>query len=126
MENQAEQVFCEKLNQGEIRFDLETGQPNFRMFEHYEIQVRSNDRPLLKRYGEPLQLNLFEPIFEQHFDSDLEKKFAYYLDEQQALRWWHRVAVRQQGEYYVQGWKQDAFILTSLQWRVKHQVCRNY
>ena len=106
VENQAEQVFCEKLNKGEIRFDLETGQPNFRMFEHYEIQVRSNDRPLLKRYGESLQLNLFEPILERYFDSDLEKRFAYYLDEQQALRWWHRVAVRQQGEYYVQGWKQ--------------------
>ncbi len=106
VENQAEQVFCEKLNKGEIRFDLETGQPNFRMLEHYEIQVRSNDRPLLKRYGESLQLNLFDPVFEQHFDSDLEKRFAYYLDEQQALHWWHRVAVRQQGEYYVQGWKQ--------------------
>ena len=106
VENQAEQVFREKLNKGDIRFDLETEQPNFRMLEHYEIQVRSNDRPLLKRYGEPLQLNLFEPVLERYFDSDLEKKFAYYLDEQQALRWWHRVAVRQQGEYYVQGWKE--------------------
>ena len=23
-----------------------------------------------------------------------------------AVQWWHRVAVRQQGEYYLQGWKQ--------------------
>lgn len=36
----------------------------------------------------------------------MEKKFAYYLDEERALRWWYRVAARQRGEYYLQGWKQ--------------------
>ena len=105
VETQAEQVFHEKLGQGEIRFDLEVGQPNFRMKHHYEIQVSSDDRPLLRNY-EPVQLTLFEPIFEREFDSELEKKFACYLDEQRAMQWWHRVAVRQQGEYYLQGWKQ--------------------
>ena len=106
VEKQAEQVFRNKLKRGEIRFDLETGQPNFRMVDSYKIQVRSDDRRLEKRYGEPVQLSLFEPVFEQHFDTELEKKFAYYLDEQKAVQWWHRVAVRQQGEYYLQGWKQ--------------------
>ncbi len=107
VEKQAEQCFREKLRNGEIRFDLEMRQPNFRMVESYAIPVHSDDKPLLKNYGEPLQLSLFEPVFERHFDSELEKKFAYYLDEEKALRWWHRVAVRQQGEYYVQGWKQE-------------------
>ena len=107
VEVQAEQVFHEKLKRDQIRFDLETGQPNFRMVRNYDIQVRSDDRQLVKRYGEPLQLSLFESVFEQHFDSDLEKKFACYLDEQKAVQWWHRVAVRQQGEYYLQGWKQE-------------------
>ena len=105
VERQAEQVFHEKLRQGEIRFDLEVGQPNFRMKHHYEIQVSANDRPLLRNY-ERVQLTLFEPVFERDFDSELEKKFACYLDEQRAVQWWHRVAVRQQGEYYLQGWKQ--------------------
>lgn len=107
VEKQAECLFRRKLKNRAIRFDLEMGQPNFRMVEHYEMQVRSDDRPLSKRYGEPLQLSLFEPLYERSFDSDLEKKFAYYLDEQKALQWWHRVAVRQRGEYYVQGWKRD-------------------
>ena len=107
VETQAEQVFHEKLKRGEIRFDLETGQPNFRMVRNYDIQVHSDDRQLVKRYGEPLQLSLFESVFEQHFDNELEKKFACYLDEQKAIQWWHRVAVRQQGEYYLQGWKQE-------------------
>ncbi len=104
VEKEGEQVFCAKLNNGQIRFDLETGTPNYRMVDSYEIQVSPNDSPLLKNY-EPVQLSLFEPIFEQQFDSELEKKFAYYLDEQKALQWWHRVAARQRGEYYVQGWK---------------------
>lgn len=105
VETQAEQVFQEKLRQGEIRFDLEVGQPNFRMKHHYEIQVSSDDRPLLRNY-QPVQLTLFERVFEREFDSELEKRFACYLDEQSAVQWWHRVAVRQQGEYYLQGWKQ--------------------
>ena len=105
VETQAEQVFHEKLRQGEIRFDLEVGQPNFRMKHHYEIQVSSNDRPLSRNY-QPVQLTLFEPVLERDFDSELEKNFACYLDEQRAVQWWHRVAVRQQGEYYLQGWKQ--------------------
>ena len=35
-----------------------------------------------------------------------KKRFACYLDEERALRWWHRVAVRQQENYYLRGWKQ--------------------
>lgn len=59
----------------------------------------------MRRDFEPLQLTLFEPVFERQFDNELERNFAYYLDEQSALHWWHRVAARQQGEYYLQGWK---------------------
>ena len=104
VEKQAEQVFRRKLDQDEIRFDLETREPNYRMVDSYEIQVYSNDRQL-ERYGEPVQLSLFEKVFDQQFDSDLERNFAYYLDEERALQWWHRVAARQRGEYYLQGWK---------------------
>ena len=104
VEKQAEQVFRRKLDQDEIRFDLETRAPNYRMVDNYNIQVRE-DRPLLRRDYESLQLSLFEPVFEQQFDSELEKNFAYYLDEERALQWWHRVAARQRGEYYLQGWK---------------------
>ena len=106
VEKQSEQVFRTKLNSGEIRFDLETQEPNYQMVDSYEIQVNpDNDRPLLRRDYQPVQLTLFEPLFEHQFDSDLEKQFAYYLDEELALQWWHRVAARQRGAYYVQGWK---------------------
>ena len=105
VEKQSERVFRRKLECDEIRFDLETQEPNYLMVDSYKIQVRSdNDTPLLRNY-EPVQLSLFEPVFEHQFDSDLERNFAYYLDEERALRWWHRVAARQRGAYYVQGWK---------------------
>ena len=105
VEQQAEQIFRKKLEQGEIKFDLETAEPNYKLRDEYEIEVKANDRPLT-RYGSAVQLSLFEPVFEQHFDNEFEKKFAYYLDERRALQWWHRIAARQRGEYYVQGWKQ--------------------
>ena len=105
VETQAERIFQEKLNAGEIRFDLETGKPNYRMVCNYEVNVGDNDRRLTRKTYGALQLTLFEPIFEGKFN-ELEKSFARYLDEQKALKWWHRVAVRQHGEYYLQGWKQ--------------------
>ena len=106
VETQAEVVFRRKLNQGEIRFDLETGQPRYEMATSFEIFVSPNE-PLLTNHHKAVQLSLFKPVFSDQFDNDLEKQFAYYLDEQCALRWWHRVAARQHGEYHLQGWRQD-------------------
>ena len=75
IEQQAEQIFRKKLEQGEIKFDLETGEPNYKLRDEYKIEVRANDRPLT-RYGSAVQLSLFEPVFEQHFDNEFEKKFC--------------------------------------------------
>ncbi len=104
---QAEKVFRDKLRDGKIRFDLEAGQPNFRMVESYEIPIASDAALLAGNDGRQVQLSLFEPVYAQQFDSTLERNFARYLDEQKALRWWHRVAVRQRGDYYLRGWKQE-------------------
>ncbi len=106
VETQAEKVFRAKLANGEIRFDLETNQPNYRMIDSYEIPVAENDATL-QRYGNSVQMSLFEPIYDKQFDSDLERSFAFYLDEQKAIQWWHRIAVRQQHEYYLRGWQRD-------------------
>ena len=104
---QAERVFRNKLQRGEIRFDLEAGQPNFRMVESYEIPVAGDASLLAGNDGRGVQFSLFEPVYAQQFDSVLERNFARYLDEQKALQWWHRVAVRQRGDYYLRGWKQE-------------------
>ena len=105
---EAEQVFLDKLAKREIRFDLEAGQPNFRMIDTYDIPAPGGPGGLLARNDhQQVQLSLFEPVYESQFDSALERNFARYLDEQKALRWWHRVAVRQRGDYYLRGWKQE-------------------
>ena len=107
VDKQAERAFHSKLKAGEIRFDLEAGQPNCRIVESYEIPVANDAGLMTGNNGRQVQLSLFEPVYTQQFDSALERNFARYLDEQKALRWWHRVAVRQRGEYYLRGWKQD-------------------
>ena len=105
MDQQAEMVFRNKLAAGQIRFDLETSDHNHRMRNNYEILVEDSDVQL-QRGGKFVQLSLFEPMFAREFN-DLERKFAFYLDEQKALQWWHRVAVRQHGEYYLRGWRRE-------------------
>ena len=107
VEEQAESVFRHKLLAGKIRFDLEAGQPNFRLRDSYEIPITDNYGLLAGNDGRPVQLSLFEPVYTQQFDSALERNFARYLDEQKALSWWHRVAVQQSSEYYLRGWKQE-------------------
>ena len=107
VEEQAESVFRHKLLAGKIRFDLEAGQPNFHLRDSYEIPITDNYALLAGNDGRPVQLSLFEPVYDQQFDSVLERNFARYLDEQKALRWWHRVAVQQSDEYYLRGWKQE-------------------
>ncbi len=106
VENQAEQIFHKKLNSGEIQFDLDVGEPNYKLRQNYKIEVHANQN-LLTQYGKPVQLSLFEPMYEYPSDNELEKNFAHFLDGEKALQWWHRVVARQQGEYYVQGWKEQ-------------------
>ena len=105
VERRAEDVFREKLRRGDIRFDLEVGQPNFRMPDTIELRA-APDEGQIASYGQPVQRSLFEMAPERDFN-ELERKFALYLDGHEAIRWWHRVAVRQQHEYYLRGWKPD-------------------
>ena len=105
MDRQAEKVFRARLKAGEIRFDLEASDHNHRMRKSYEILIADSDVQL-PRYGKSVQLSLFEPVVDRDFN-DLERRFAFYLDEQKALQWWHRVAVRQHGEYYLRGWRRE-------------------
>ena len=105
IDKQAQKIFLAKLGDGEIRFDLELSDHNHRLTKSYEILVADSDREL-QRYGESVQFSLFDKVFERDFN-DLEKRFAFYLDEQKALDWWHRVAVRQRGDYYIRGWRRE-------------------
>ena len=106
VEKQAERAFGQKLRRGDIRFDLEASEPNFKMTDGYPVTIPSSAGLLARNDGKPIQFSLFEPTYD-HGLNTLERNFARYLDEQKALQWWHRVAVRQHGDYYLRGWKQD-------------------
>lgn len=105
IEKQAEEVFKAKLANGDIRFDLEATDHNHRLRQSHEILIGANDS-LLQCYGKTVQISLFQPVYERDFN-ELERRFAFYLDKQKMLKWWHRVAVRQTGDYYLRGWRQD-------------------
>ena len=106
IENLAERVFQKKLNDDELRFDLEAGDLNYLVPDEYALSVAANDRPLAS-HGQPVQRSLFDTVLHEQFDSDLERGFAIYLDQHAAIQWWHRVAMRQPREYYLRGWRPD-------------------
>lgn len=93
-------IFEQKLNDGLIRFDLYT-EPSHQLPDEIPLLIGDRDHTL-ERGGEPVQLSLFDRVFEKQFDSKLEEDFAFHL-EKQPLHWWHRV----QREYYVLGWRRE-------------------
>ena len=101
----AEAVFREKLTAGDIQFNLQAdGALNYQLEKTIEISLTPEARPMIHPHGDPLQLNLFEQVFEAEFNN-LETDFALYLDKQNAIQWWHRIAVKQ--GYFLQGWRRD-------------------
>lgn len=106
-DEQAQIAFKEKLKKGVIRFDLEAGGDNYRLRDTFEVQVAVDDAPAYGKFGQQLELSLYEPMFDRTFDSGLERRFAQYMDGQKALTWWHRVAARQRNEYYLRAWRRN-------------------
>ena len=101
----AERVFQDKLESGAIRFNLEPSEPNFRVADDYERDVAADDHSL-EYAGQGTQKSLFDPPLERDFNS-LEKDFAFHIDREDAIQWWHRIIERQRHEYYLRGWQQD-------------------
>lgn len=105
IETLAENVFREKLEKNTIKFSLETdGALNFELEKMIEVNVTKNPKRLTRADNTPVQLNLFNPVYEAEFNN-LEKDFALYPDKKEAIQWWHRIAARQ--GYYLQGWRRD-------------------
>ena len=101
----AETVFREKLTAGEIQFNLQADDAlNYQLEKTLIVSLTPEARQMTHPHGDPLQLNLFEQVFEAEFNT-LETDFALYIDKQSAIQWWHRIAARQ--GYFLQGWRRD-------------------
>ena len=101
----AENVFRQKIQSGDIQFKLQIDEAlNYQMEKTITVNLTPDSRPLTRTHGDPLDVTLFERVFEAEFNN-LEKDFAIYLDKKNAIQWWHRIAARQ--GYFLQGWRRD-------------------
>ncbi len=105
IETLTQTVFQQKLDNNKIRFSLETDvELNFELEKMIEVNISKDAKRLTRSDASPVQLNLFNPVYEAEFNN-LEKDFALYLDKKDAIQWWHRIAARQ--GYFLQGWRRD-------------------
>ena len=105
VETLAEALFQDKLDNDIIRFRLETDIAlNYQLAETLEVNLASGARRLMNLRGDLLDRNLFDPVYEGEFNT-LEKDFALYIDGKSAVKWWHRIAVKQ--DYFLQGWRRN-------------------
>jgi type III restriction enzyme len=105
VEAQAEALFKRKVEDGTIHFKL-IGPPlddlNWPMPHEIKARVSKNEKKLKRHFtGDDVQLSLFDPVLEKDFNG-FEQDVAIYLDEQDAVHWWHRIAARR--EWGLQGW----------------------
>lgn len=98
----AESLFRERVKAGRIQFRLRLDSKNWRMPFEYEMPEPSSLQHLPRSDGSPLEKSLFSPVFANELNGD-EQQVAVYLDEDKALKWWHRNVARTQ--YGLQGWK---------------------
>ena len=100
----SENLFKDKLKDGKICFKIfkDRIDVNWTLDKKIDFIVSNTDKVLKKRDDSPLQLSLFEKTYEKDYNK-LEKKVAWYLDEQKAIKWWHRMISKQ--DYHLQGWQ---------------------
>lgn len=99
----AEGVFRDLLAQGRIEFRLRADGLDAELPLQEQVQVDAQASLLCRLDDQrPIEKSLLEPAYRLDLN-DFELRVAGYLDQQGALRWWHRnVARRQLG---LQGWK---------------------
>ena len=101
----AKAKFRELLDRGSISFELEATDGNYEIREEIEYVVREDDEPL-SRSADFVQSSLFEKVLNRDFNK-FEKDFAFYMDANRAISWWHRVAASQRSGYYLRGWRRE-------------------
>lgn len=102
-----EAEFRRMLSESEVTFRLEVSEDerlNWELAEILELDVADTDTVLRKKNGADLSRSLFERIYQRQLNV-LEKGVAWYLDDHEAIKWWHRIAV--QGEWHLQGWQRN-------------------
>jgi len=104
----SEQIFRTKLKKGDISLRLlasDNDKLNWELAQTLEVNVTEHEQVLRRKDGSELERSLFEKVYQNGLNS-LERETAWYLDKQESVYWWHRIAVNQR-EYSLQGWQKQ-------------------
>ncbi|THG41157.1 DEAD/DEAH box helicase family protein [Sphingomonas olei] len=102
-DGQAATLFAAGLDAGTIRFGLRGGDDDWIAPAELWTTLPPGSEPLLaSNYGQ-LERSLFLPIYAAELN-DAERKFAVYLDRDDAVRWWHRNGTTPRS-YALRGWR---------------------
>ena len=102
----AEQVFATLLAEGRIEFRLRADAADFELPAEFELPLASPAPAWMRDHdAQPMQHSLYEPALRLGDINEFEHRVAGWLDEQAAVRWWHRNVARTQ--LGLQGWKRS-------------------
>jgi type III restriction enzyme len=100
----AETVFEQMLADGRIEFRLRADSRDYALPQEATVQVAGTLRKLRRPDDdEAIGKSLLEPALKLPDLNDFEVRVAGYLDQQAAVRWWHRNVAK--AEVGLQGWK---------------------
>lgn len=100
----AQQVFERLLAEGRIEFRLRADRLDYELPTAAEVNVSGAPVTLTRPSdGLAMQRSLLVPPLQTPDLNDFEVRVAGYLDQQSAVRWWHRNVARAQAG--LQGWK---------------------
>jgi len=107
IEATAESIFRDKVKRGDIVFKLLAAPMddlNFEFVEQFQTHAALGDAgaPLLG--GAPLDRALYDRVFKKDVNR-FEADVALYMDNNDAVRWWWRIAARR--EWGLQGWMRN-------------------
>lgn len=104
VDKKSEAVFKTKLSKGDICFKIfkDSASLQWEIANEIDFFVSPTDKVLRRQDDSELQLSLFDRTYGKHYN-DYEKKVAWYMDEREAVKWWHRLIAK--SDYYIQGWQ---------------------
>jgi type III restriction enzyme len=102
IDRMAETLFRAELTTGRIQFRLRADGRNYSVPQDIESWLPANAPQFVREDGMPSAKSLFAPVYRDDLNG-YEQAVAGYVDEQAAVRWWHRNVARVQ--YGVQGWR---------------------
>lgn len=101
----AQAVFDRFVTEGRIEFRLRADAADYALPMEAELELATQPPPLQRPDARVVEKSLLEPALRTPDMNDFEARFAGYVDQKAALRWWHRNVAKTQ--YGLQGWKRN-------------------